>query len=82
MELAREKLKQSSLEYHRSPSVLHKVSLTIAQRALDEAYLQAEADYINGKISDLANLHITKQHHAAWKTISEISGKVKNHQFV
>ena len=75
VELAREKLKQSSLEYHRSPSVLHKVSLTIAQRELDEAYLQAEADYINGKISDLANLHITKQHHAAWKTISEISGK-------
>ena len=75
VELAREKVKLTSSEYHRAPSVLNKISLTIAQRELDDAYLKAEADYINSKIADLANLHITKKHHAAWKTISEISGK-------
>ena len=52
-----------------------KVSLELAKRALDEAYLQAEADFINGKISNIASLHISKQHHAAWNIISEISGK-------
>ena len=57
------------------PTGLKKISLTLAKRELDEAYLLAEADFINGKISDIASLHITKQHHAAWKTISEISGK-------
>ena len=75
VEQAREKLKHISTEYHRSPSALLKVSLELAKRALDEAYLQAEADFINGKISNIASLHISKQHHAAWNTISEISGK-------
>merc|ERR1712015_151746 len=75
VEQAREKLKLISNEYHRSPTALLKVSLELAKRSLDEAYLQAEADYINGKISNIANLHISKQHHAAWNTISEISGK-------
>ena len=75
VEQAREKLKLISADYHRSPSVLKKVSLELAKRSLDEAYLQAEADYINGKISSIASLHISKQHHAAWNTISEISGK-------
>ena len=75
VEQAREKLKLISTEYHRSPSALLKVSLELAKRSLDEAYLQAEADFINGKISNIASLHISKQHHAAWNTISEISGK-------
>ena len=75
VEQAREKLKHISTEYHRSPSALLKVSLELAKRSLDEAYLQAEADFINGKISNIASLHISKQHHAAWNTISEISGK-------
>ena len=52
VEQAREKLKLISADYHRSPSVL-KVSLELAKRSLDEAYLQAEADYINGKISSI-----------------------------
>jgi len=75
VEQAREKLKLISADYHRSPSVLKKVSLELAKKALDEAYLQTEADFINGKISNIASLHISKQHHAAWTTISEISGK-------
>ena len=75
VEQARDKLNLISADYHRSPSVLKKVDLELAKRALDEAYLQAETDFINGKISDIASLHISKQHHAAWDTISEISGK-------
>lgn len=75
VEQARENLKRLSAEYHQSPTVLKRVSLKLAKRELDEAYLLAEADFINGKISDIESLHISKQHHAAWKTISEISGK-------
>ena len=72
---AREKLKKVSLEYHKSPTSLKKVQLIAAKKDLDDAYLSAEADYINGKISDISHLHINKKHHAAWKTIKEISGK-------
>ena len=72
---AREKLKIISLEYHKSPTSLKKVQLIAAKKNLDDAYLSAEADYINGKISDISHLHINKKHHAAWKTIKEISGK-------
>ena len=75
VEKAREKVRHLSSDYHQAPTVLKKVSLILGKRELDDAYLQAETDFINGKISDLSNLHITKQHHAAWKTISEISGK-------
>ena len=75
VELARDKVKCRSKQYHQNPSVLNRVSLTLAKRELDDAYLQAEADFINGKITNLASMHISKQHHAAWKTISEISGK-------
>ena len=72
---AREKLKNVSLEYHKYPTQLKKVQLIAAKKDLDDAYLSAEADYINGKISDIAHLHISKKHHAAWKTIKEVSGK-------
>ena len=72
---ARERLKHASLAYHAKPSMLKKVALTTSKKELDNAYLQAEADYISGKIADIKHLHITKQHSAAWKSISEISGK-------
>ena len=55
--------------------IMHKAALKAAKKELDNAYLQAEADYINGKITEIKNLHINKQHHAVWSTISEISGK-------
>ena len=50
----------------------------MAKKRLDEAYLEAEVDYINGKISDLSEQHISKKHHLAWKTIKELSGKNSN----
>ena len=72
---ARDKLKYASLIYHAKPSILKKVALITAKKNLDNAYIESEADHINGKIAEIEHLHITKQHSAAWKTISEISGK-------
>ena len=72
---AREKLKSLSLEYHRNPTTNKNISLIMAKKNLDDAYLSAEANYINGKITDISHLHINNKHHAAWKTIKEISGK-------
>lgn len=72
---AREKLKNISREYHKRPTRNKKTSLIMAKKTLDDAYLNAEVDYINGKISDISNQHISKKHHAAWKTIKELSGK-------
>ena len=74
---AREKLKQASLEYHKSPTTSKEITLIEEKKELDESYLSAEADYINGKIADISQLHISKRHHAAWQTITEITGKRK-----
>ena len=72
---ARNHLKTISLAYHRSPSTSLKIQLINAKKNLDDAYLNAEADYINGKISQLSKEHIAKKHHLAWKTIKDLSGK-------
>ena len=67
-------LKSVSLSYHRSPKSL-KIQLIDAKKKLDDAYLNAEVDFINGKINRQTDKHISKKHHLAWKTIKEISGK-------
>ena len=72
---ARSRLQSLSLSYHRSPSQSLKIQLIEAKKKLDDAYLNAEVDFINGKISRLTHEHISKKHHLAWKTIKEISGK-------
>ena len=72
---ARNKLKNVSSEYHQNPSKNKKKALELAKKNLDDSYLNAEVDFINGKIADISSLHISKKHHAAWKTIGEISGK-------
>ena len=61
---ARERHKHASLAYHAKPSILKKVALTTSEKELDNAYIQAEADYISGKIADIKHLRITKQHSA------------------
>ena len=75
VKLARENLKELSLKYHKTPTRALKKSLELAKKKLDESYLQAEADFIEGKIDDLSSFHISNKHHAAWKTIKDISGK-------
>ena len=72
---AREKLKRVSSEYHTMPTRSRKKSLESAKKALDNAYLDAEADYIKGKIADISDLHINQKHSAAWKTINDITGR-------
>ena len=61
--------------YCKTKVCLTELPCEAAKKKLDNAYIQAEADYINGKIAEVEHLHITKQHSAAWKSISEISVK-------
>ena len=75
---AREKLKHVSSEYHTMPTRSRKKSLESAKKALDNAYLDAEADYIKGKIANISDLHINQKHSAAWKTINDITGRKSN----
>ena len=72
---AREILKAASLKYHKNPTRSLKQQLTKARKNLDTAYLNAEADFIMGKIVTLEHLHSSNKHHAAWKTVKELSGK-------
>ena len=72
---ARESLKKVSLDYHQKPTRARKRALELANKKLDEAYIKAEADFIDGKVKDISSLHINQKHHAAWKTIGELSGK-------
>ena len=72
---ARNHLNSVSLAYHHSPSQSRRIQLISAKKKLDDAYLNAEVDFINGKISKLSKEHISKKHHLAWKTIKDLSGK-------
>ena len=65
VESARAHLKKLSLDHHRNPSKAKKKALELAKKKLDEAYLKAEADFIEGKIQDISSLHISNRHHAA-----------------
>ena len=47
----------------------------MAKKELEEAYLDAEVDYISGKINDLTKHHISKKHHLAWRTVKDLAGK-------
>ena len=49
--------------------------MIMAKKALEEAYLDAEVDYISGKINDLSRYHISKKHHLAWRTVKDLAGK-------
>lgn len=45
-----------------------------AQRQLDEAYANAEAEYIQGKIDRLPPKNVVHQHVSAWDTIKDLTG--------
>ena len=74
---ARVTLKQISEKYHKVPTQAHKIQLIMAKKRLDDAYLDSEVDYINGKIQNLGKQHKNHQHHQAWKTIKELAGKTQ-----
>ena len=50
----------------------------MAKKNLYDAYLEAEVDFINGKMNTLLLEHISRKHHLAWKTVKELSGKNSN----
>lgn len=51
----------------------------MAKKNLDDAYLDSKVEYIKDKISKLTQEHISKQHHLAWTTIEDLSGKNPNY---
>ena len=72
---ARVAVKTISQKYHSRPTQALKIQLITAKKNLDDAYLDAEVEYINGKVESLEHQHISQQHHLAWKTVKEIAGK-------
>ena len=64
-----------SREMLSNPSSSNKIILQTAKKSLNKAYLDAQLDFVNGKIDELTNFHINQQHSAAWKTINKFSGK-------
>ena len=78
MKKARKLVQLASQKYHASPTALHKIEMISAKKKLDDAYLDSEVDYINGKIEKLKNQHISKQHEQAWRTVKELAGKTKS----
>lgn len=79
---ARIKLKSISSVYHKDPSQSRGTELNIAKKQLDDAYLEAEADYISGKIDELSRYHISNKHHLAWKTVKALLGRTTPLPFV
>ena len=63
----RVKLKPMSSAYHEAPSLSRQVNLSMARTKLDDAYLDAEVDYISGKINNLSRYHISNRLHLAGK---------------
>ena len=47
----------------------------------DDAYPDAEVDYISGKFYDLSRYHISNKHHLAWKLRSTVA-QVPLHNFL
>ena len=72
---AREKLQTISQQHDLIPSSQLKSEITQCKRDLEEAYTLAQAEYIEGKITELKYLHVNKQHSAAWAVVNEITGR-------
>ena len=72
---AQESLRNISQKYNAAPTQSHKIELITAKKKLDDAYLNSQVDYINGKINTLSKHHISHQHQQAWSTIKELAGK-------
>ena len=62
---ARSILKTKSQNYHKTPTQNNKIQLIAAEKDLDNAYLDAEVNFIQGKIDNLSMEHISKKHHLA-----------------
>ena len=61
-------------QHQENPSSTSLRKIKKAQRQLDEAYANAEAEYIQGKIDQLPPKNIDHQHVTAWDTIKDLTG--------
>ena len=75
---ARKALVEAKLKHQLRPTRRTSKNLSDAQKVLDDAYLTAEAMFIQGKINSISDLHVSNQHSAAWKVINELTGR-KDH---
>ena len=73
--IARENLQLASARYNAAPTRRRKSDLDSAKAKLDEAYLNAEVDFINGKINSLSDHFSRNSHSNAWNIVKELSGK-------
>ena len=78
---ARSRLKSVSLNYHRTPSQSLRIQLAEAKKKLDDAYFNAEVDFINGKINRLTDEHISKKTISPGKTSRRFAAKTMVLQF-
>lgn len=72
---ARENLKHASTLYNTAPTRRRKANLDSAKTLLDEAYLKAEVDFINGKINSMSEHFSGNAHRKAWILVGDLSGK-------
>jgi len=72
---ARKLVQQITSEKEKSTNKEHADKLRTALSDLDSAYLSAQAEYIQGKVSEISHLHVTKKHAAAWSAINELTGR-------
>ena len=72
---ARLALQAANEQYKEAPTTdLHR-NVEASRRKLADAYDSATADYIQGKMDSIAHLHTACQHSAAWKVVSELTGR-------
>ena len=76
--IARQNLLEAKTKHQARVTRKTTKNLANAQKALDEAYLNAESLYIQGKIDSISNLHTSNQHSLAWKVINELTGRKEN----
>jgi len=55
-------------------------NLARAQKALADAYLTAETNFVQNKINTVAALHTANQHSASWKVINEMGARKSTYQ--
>jgi exonuclease III len=75
---AHSELANANQKYENSPLNRNRDIVRKARKNLQDAYDNATADFIQGKINNITHLHTSQQHSAAWRTINEITGRKDN----
>jgi len=64
---ARKALQKSKLQHQLRTTRNSTQNLARSQKALYDAFLTAEANFVQNKINTVAGLHTANQHSASWK---------------